>query len=233
LIAKANPRALWKENLMSDETQPYTISIHELSEALGELAFTFVPKGLQQVPVHGELPRRVPQYIVVVRKNGESITFDWGRTPDDPGPAMVDLEEIARQRVNARLAWVGRVEKLVAEVERWGQDLGWQTRRIDKRLDDSYVGKHRLPALLMQEETFRVLLEPVGRSAPGAEGIVDLYLLPAYDDIASLYFYGGQWNVHYYFQGVAVTGNIRETPGKPLSKEVLESVLDEMRANAA
>jgi hypothetical protein len=77
------------------------------------------------------------------------------------------------------------------------------------------------------------LLEPVGRSAPGAEGIVDLYLLPAYDDIASLYFSGGQWNVNYYFQGIAITGNIRETPGKPLSKEVLQCVLEEMRANAA
>src|SRR5205823_3755425 len=115
---------------MSDEKKPYTVSIYELSEAPGELAFTFVPKGFQQVPVPGELPRRVPQYIVVVRRSGESIAFDWGRTPDDPGPAMADLEEEARQRVNARLAWVGRVEKLVAQVERWGQELGWQTRRI-------------------------------------------------------------------------------------------------------
>jgi len=218
---------------MIDEKQPYMVSIYELSEAPEELAFTFVPKGLQQIRVPGELPRRVPQYIVVVRGSGETIAFDWGRTPDDPGPAKVDLEEEARQRVNARLAWVGQVEKLVAQVERWGQELGWYTRRIDKRLDDSYVGKHRLPALLMQEGTFRVLLEPVGRSAPGAEGIVDLYLLPAYDDIARLYFSGGQWNVHYYFQGIAITGNIREMPSMPLSKEVLQSVLEKMRTNAA
>jgi hypothetical protein len=218
---------------MSDEKQSYTISIHELSETPGELAFTFVPNGFQQAPVPGELPRRVPQYIAVVRRNGDSIAFDWSRTPDDPGPAKADLEEEACQRVNARLAWVDRVEKLVTQVERWGRELGWSTRRIDKRLDDSYIGKHRLPALLMQEETFRVLLEPIGRSAPGTEGIVDLYLLPAYDDIASLYFSGGQWTVHYYFPGVEITGNIRETPGTPLSKEVLQSVLEEMRANAA
>jgi hypothetical protein len=218
---------------MSDERLPYMVSIYELSEAPGELAFTFVSKGLQQARASGELPRRAPQYIVVVRRSGDSTAFDWGRTPDDPGNAKAELEEEARQRVNARLAWVDKVEKLVARVERWGQELGWQTRRIEKRLDDSYVGKHRLPALLMQEETFRVLLEPVGRSAPGAEGIIDLYLLPAYDDIASLYFYGGQWNVHYYFQGVPITGNIRETPGIPLSKETLQRVLEEMRINAA
>jgi hypothetical protein len=29
----------------------------------------------------------------------------------------------------------------------------------------------------------RELLEPIGRPAPGIEGIVDLYLMPAYDDI--------------------------------------------------
>jgi hypothetical protein len=218
---------------MSDERQPYAVSIHELSETPCELAFSFVPKGLQQVRVPGELPRRVPRYTVVVRGSGESIAFDWGRTPDDPGEAKAVLEEEARRRVDARLAWVGRIENLVAQVERWGQELGWQTRRIDKRLDDSFVGKHRLPALLMQEEIFRVLLEPVGRSAPGAEGIVDLYLLPAYDDIASLYYYSGQWNVHYCFQGVPITGNIRETPGISLSKETLQRVLEEMRAHAA
>jgi hypothetical protein len=133
---------------MSDEKQSYIVSIHELSEGPGELAFTFVPKGLQPLPVPGDLPKRMPQYTVVVRGSDGSTAFDWGRTPDDPGPAKADLEEEARQRVDARLAWVDQVEKLVAQVERWGQDLGWSTRRIDKRLDDSYVGKHRLPALL-------------------------------------------------------------------------------------
>ncbi len=46
------------------------------------------------------------------------------------------------------------------------------------------------PALLMQEgPSAGLILEPIARSAPGADGVVDLYLLPAYDDIASLYFY--------------------------------------------
>ena len=43
-------------------------------------------------------------------------------------------------------------------------------------------------------------MEPVARSSPGIEGLVDLYLLPAYDDIASLYHYSGKWHVHYYFR---------------------------------
>ena len=35
-----------------------------------------------------------------------------------------------------------------------------------------------------------ILLEPV---APGTEGVVDLYLMPGYDDIASLYHYSNRW----------------------------------------
>lgn len=218
---------------MSDAGQPYLVSIYERGEAPWELAFNFVPNGLMQVRGFGESPRRVPRHMVVVREGGEGLAFDWGRTPDDPGNAQAELENEVRRRVDVRRAWVAQVEALVAQVDTWGRELGWQTRKIDKRLDDSYVGKHRLPALLMQEETFRVLLEPVGRSAPGAEGIVDLYLLPAYDDIATLYYYGGQWNVHYYFQDDPVTGNIRETPGVPLSKETLQRVLEQMRSHAA
>jgi hypothetical protein len=84
----------------------------------------------------------------------------------------------------------------------------------------------------MQEGTTQVLLEPVGRSASGIEGVVDLYMLPAYDDIAGLYFYDGQWNVHYRFEGVPAAGTVLEAPGVPLSKDALRNVLEKMRADA-
>ena len=82
--------------------------------------------------------------------------------------------------------WISRVNLLVDEVERWARDEGWSTRRIEKRLEDAWIGPHRVPALLMQEELCRGLLEPLGLSAHGSEGVVDLYLMPAYDDIAEL-----------------------------------------------
>ena len=85
----------------------------------------------------------------------------------------------------------------------------------------------------MQEETCRVLLEPIGRRTPGTEGLVDLYLMPAYDDIASFFFYDNQWHLHYMFPATESAGDVRETEGLPLSKEALEKVLSEMRQNAA
>ncbi|MCI0357279.1 MAG: hypothetical protein L0211_02195 [Planctomycetaceae bacterium] len=128
--------------------------------------------------------------------------------------------------------WVGRVTTLVQDVENWAGELGWSTRRIDKQLDDSQIGSHTVPALLVQEGPVRVFVEPIARSAPGAEGVVDLYLMPAYDDIASLYFVDGQWQVHYMFPESPTVATIRDAESKPLTKETLQQVLDAMSANA-
>src|SRR5205823_3073092 len=81
--------------------------------------------------------------------------------------------------------WLGRLTSLIQQVQKWVQAWGWATRQIDKKMEDPEIGTYRAPALLMQEGTTRLLLEPIGRSAaPDTEGIVDLYLMPAYDDVA-------------------------------------------------
>jgi hypothetical protein len=161
------------------------------------------------------------------------MTLDWGASPDNPGPAKPELEREASERARARTGWVRLVEDLVAQVEDWVQRLGWSTRRIEKKLDDGEIGRHRLPVLLMQEGTCRVMLEPVGRSAPGAEGIVDLYLMPAYDDIASLYYYNGRWNLHYVPPDALPIADIRNAAAVPLSIEELAKVLEAMQRHAA
>lgn len=141
------------------------------------------------------------------------------------------LSETDRERF--RDAWLARLGGLIDSVENWVRDAGWSTRRIEKLMHDSEIGKFPAPALLLQEGTTRVLLEPVARSAPGAEGVVDLYLMPAYDDIASLYFCDGRWQLHYMFPGTPAVATIGDTDSKTLSKETLFGVLDEMRKNAA
>ena len=146
--------------------QQYMVNIYESKDTPEALVFTFVPKGLPGTHGTDERPQRVPQYIVLVQGNDGTMAFDWSRTPDDPGTARAELEHEARQRVKSRTRWIGMVTDLVVVVEQWGQELGWATRRIEKRLDDSQIGKHQVPALLMQEGTCRVMLEPVGRSAP-------------------------------------------------------------------
>jgi hypothetical protein len=194
----------------------------------------FVPRGLQAVREPGGLPKGVPTFLARARLEGEKIVADWEVPP--PTDYKVDPEELkqeAVERLAKRLEWLDRLANLIDKVDGWAQALGWSTKRVRKELKDSEIGAYQTRALLLQEGTTRVLLEPVGRSTPGAEGVVDLYLLPAYDDIATLYYYDGRWNLHYMAPGTSVVGSIREAGAKPLSKPSLRQVLEEMKQNVA
>jgi len=129
--------------------------------------------------------------------------------------------------------WIDRLKSLVDDVETWAKELGWATRRIEKRMEDSQLGEYRAPALVMQEGFARIQVEPIARFATGVEGVVDLYLMPAYDDIASLSFAEGKWRVHSWTNGAKVNGDVLDAEPIPLSKEVLAKVLGEMSQNAA
>ncbi len=80
----------------------------------------------------------------------------------------------------------------------------------------------------MQKETTRVILEPIVRSTPGAEGVVDLYLMPAYDDIANLYYCEGEWKLHYVFPGGVNASTVEQTESPKLTNESFRHVLEEM-----
>lgn len=211
--------------------QEYMVSGYE-PDAGGAVVYTVMPKVLHHERGAGGTRKRVPQYTVSVRGNPDQLDFDWSGSPDDPGAARAEIQEEITVRVRERAAWIDRVTELVAEVEQWANELGWATKRVEKKLDDARVGTHRIPALLMQAETCRLILEPVGRSASGTEGVVDLYLMPAYDDIASIYYYGGRWNLHYDFPGRKPVATVREAEALPLSKESLERVLVELTQHA-
>jgi hypothetical protein len=213
--------------------QRYMISVYEPIEADGAFIFSFGHKGLtHDRGIDGSL-KRVPKFIVAVRQEADRVTFDWTATQDDPGADRDLMEAEVTLRLKARAIWIDRVAVLITQVEQWARDLGWSTRRVEKRLEDAWIGKHSVAALLMQEDACRILLEPVGRSTPGTEGVVDLYLMPAYDDIATLYYYGGQWNLHYMFPGAKPVATVREAEAVPLSKMTLEKVLGELRKHAA
>lgn len=137
---------------------------------------------------------------------------------------MAIVEQVDRLRA----AWLDRLDHLVRTVESWAIDLGWSTRRIEVQLRDSELGAYAAPALLLQRQTVRILVEPIARSAPGAEGVVDLSLMPAYDDVATLYFYDDGWQLHHpVYSGGAVAG-IPDVIPETFTRESLSSVLDQM-----
>jgi len=214
------------------QNHQYIVSVDEQKGPDGALIFTFVPKSSQE----GTAPNgqhRAPQYVVAGRQAGNQPVVEWVASSDDPGTAKDEIETEVRARLNELAIWIDRVTALVGQIEQWAKEMNWTTRRVDKRLDDVRVGVHRVPGLLMQVDTCKILLEPIGRSAPGAEGVVDLYLMPGYDDIANLYYYDGRWNVHYTFPSSKAVATVSEGTAVPLSKEILEKIVAEMKEHAA
>lgn len=215
-------------NNQTAERLRYTVSVYEVEGDPSVLRFTFVPKGLQQARRHGELPKPVPQYIASVRGQGDKVAFVWDNPPERA--TREELEQIARDRLSERAAWIRRVSELIETVEKWAKELDWSTKRIGKRLEDPRIGNHKVSALIMQEDTVRILLEPVSASAPESLGLVDLYLMPGYDDIANLYFWEGAWHIHYVFPSQkTVADNKKAGTSQPLSKKTLGVVLAEMK----
>jgi len=128
--------------------------------------------------------------------------------------------------------WLRQLNDLVAEVERWVRPE-WSTRVIDKAFHDAILGKYNAPALLMQREVVRVLLEPMTRFTPGTDGVVDLYLMPAYDDIATLYRVDGEWKLHYAFRGGKAVTGVKTAEALPLTGEDFLRVLTAISGHAA
>jgi len=126
-----------------------------------------------------------------------------------------------------------RVEELVARFEGEVDRREWITRRYPKRLRDEDREVYEVPALYVQKGATSLLLDPVGYDVPGAEGAADLYLMPAYDPMACLFFEGGQWVLRYVFPPDPIEPpSAIESEALPLSAERINQVLNSIAEHA-
>ena len=112
------------------------------------------------------------------------------------------------------------LKTLYADILAWADLADWATRTYPKALR---LGGERadVPALLLQRGPDRLLLDPVGDDFEWADGVVDLYVMPAYENGTFLSLKGGAWSV----EGEAVGGD-----AVPLSRESLLAALDRLIA---
>lgn len=126
-----------------------------------------------------------------------------------------------------------RVEELVVRFEREVDRREWVTRRYPKKLRDDSQQVYEVPALYLQKGTISVLLDPIGYDVPGAEGAVDLYLMPTYDPTASIYFEGGLWVIHYDSPSDPKEAHsVVEFQALPVSAETISQVLNSIAEHA-
>jgi hypothetical protein len=125
------------------------------------------------------------------------------------------------------------VAALVDQVRRWVEPHDWVTKIYPKKLRDVENQVYEIPALFLQKGAIRVLLDPVAYDVPGAEGVVDLYLMPTYDDMASLYLENGNWMIHYPFQGDSKESQpVIEPRALLLSEVTINNVLESIAVHA-
>src|SRR5438270_9868691 len=79
--------------------------------------------------------------------------------------------------------WVSASTALLAEAEDWAKEQGWPTRRFPKDITEDFIGKYKLDRLVYSAEAAQLALIPVGRFAPGTDGLFDLAVMPAYDSV--------------------------------------------------
>ena len=142
----------------------------------------------------------------------------------------IEASAMSEQRDQFR----NRTAALVEQVQSWVEPHDWVTKTYPKKMRDIENKVYEVPALFLQKGPIRVLLDPVAYDVPGAEGVVDLYLMPTYDDMASLYFEKEAWMIHYAFPPEpAETHSVIETQALPLSEETINNVLDSIATHAA
>jgi hypothetical protein len=126
-----------------------------------------------------------------------------------------------------------RVEALVGLIKAWVEPHEWITKPYLKKMRDVDNQLFEIPALVLQKGPTRVLLDPLAYDVPGSEGVVDLYLMPTYDDLASLYFESGAWVIHYAFPPDSMeTHSVIKTEALPLSEKTINQVLESIAAHA-
>jgi hypothetical protein len=125
-----------------------------------------------------------------------------------------------------------RVKALVNQVRKWAEPHEWVTKPYPKKMRDLDSEVFEIPALFLQKGPTRVLLDPVAFDVPDAEGVVDLYLMPTYDDMARLYFENGDWVIHYAFPPDPLDVSAIESQSLPFSEKTINQILDSIADHA-
>jgi hypothetical protein len=88
------------------------------------------------------------------------------------------------------------VDIVIRQFEEVLSEMKHLCRRDEKRMRDETGSVYSVESLTIFMGPMRLLLDPSGYDLPGCDGAIDLYLLPPYDPVATLYLENGKWFLH-------------------------------------
>jgi hypothetical protein len=89
-----------------------------------------------------------------------------------PGLAGTDEE---------RTSWLKELKFMMDQAAEWSHRQDWTVRRDTKPITEPAFGTYTAPVLLIHTPQGRLILDPIGRDIVGAEGRIDLCVMPSYD----------------------------------------------------
>ncbi|MBS0261245.1 MAG: hypothetical protein JSS02_04755 [Planctomycetes bacterium] len=92
--------------------------------------------------------------------------------------------------------FASQVERVVCQFEAVLAEMNQLARRDEKRMRDETGNVYSVQSLTIFLGPMRLLLDPNGYNLPGCDGAIDLYLLPPYDPVATLYLEDGEWYIY-------------------------------------
>jgi hypothetical protein len=119
--------------------------------------------------------------------------------------------------------WLHAVDGLAGNTESWAKELGWVTKRVQRRLSETLLGTYGTPQLLMHAAPNLYVLDPVARFVPGAAGAFDLSVQPSFYTISLYRDFGGVWYAHHDV-GQGVNTGKRDV----WSKDTLQKCVEEL-----
>ena len=129
--------------------------------------------------------------------------------------------------------WLELLKDLVDHVKAWAEAAGWETRLTGRDVNENAGARYEVPVLELDRENAEVSLVPVARRVPGADGLVGFYVMPDFNEVASLYLEADQWFFHYTFHpDPFATHSEIETERFPLDDVSLDRVLNDIAAHA-
>jgi hypothetical protein len=128
--------------------------------------------------------------------------------------------------------WRARMDELVAQVAGWVEPNAWVTKPYPKKMRDTEGMVVEVPSLFLQKGPTRLLLDTIAYDVPGTEGVLDLYLMPTYDDMASLSLVECRRRIRYVFPDRSAAVGVRQSEVMEPSEETMNRVLDEIACHA-
>jgi hypothetical protein len=124
-----------------------------------------------------------------------------------------------------REEWRHAVEKVMLDLQEWCKSADWRTRRVEKQLDETLLGKYSLAQLMIYADQNLYVADPLARFVPGAKGSIDLSIQPSFY-ITTLYRdYTDGWIIQ-----LDVGQGVKSEKQVPLTKETFVDALNELLA---